>query len=169
MKTMITNWNVRLGDYAAIAFLFAFALTTYEVFMRYFFSAPTFWTLEVALMTSGVAYLLSGPQATALNTHIRIELFIERMPPPLRLWFDRLADLMTAAFGAIIVYSGWLLARPLMEGIERTGSALNSPAPTIIKMIIPIAGMLICIQSLIRLVESVSRQSEDQKRGQNVN
>lgn len=154
MKWSLTQWNVRIGDYAALAFPLAFALTTYEIIVRQVFGAPTIWTLEVALLTSGVAYITTGPQANALNSHIRIEVFIDMVAAGTRVWLDRFADFMSILFGAVIAYSGWMLARPLVEGIERTGSALNSPAPTIIKLLIPVVGLLMCAQSLSRLVNS---------------
>lgn len=148
----IARTNIWLGDVASLAFPFAFVLTTVEVVSRYFFDRPTSWTLEIALLTSAVAYILTGPQATAYDSHIRIDLLTRAMSPGWRRRARWFADLMTAAFGAVIVYAGTRLAMPLLDGIETTGSALNTPTPTIIKILIPVAGLLIAIQAFLRVV-----------------
>jgi TRAP-type C4-dicarboxylate transport system permease small subunit len=54
-------------------------------------------------------------------------------------------------FGAVITYSGWRLASPLLDGLERTGSALDSLAPSVIKVLIPLAGLLWTVLEAMRL------------------
>ena len=63
---------ISLGDYASLAFPLAFVLTVWEIVARAVFNSPTIWTLEIALLVSGIAYILVGPQTTALKSHISI-------------------------------------------------------------------------------------------------
>lgn len=158
---LLTKWNTRVGDVTSVAFPLAFALTTYEVGARYFFGRPTIWTLEVALLASGIAYILTGPQATALDSHIRMDVITRLLPASIKRWTAVMSDVFTTAFGLIVVYTGIRLALPLAEGIERTGSAFNSPAPTVIKLLIPVAGLLIALQALIRVPASFKGRPDE--------
>jgi TRAP-type C4-dicarboxylate transport system permease small subunit len=153
----LTRAVIAIGDVSSLAFPIAFALTVYEVVARFVFNSPTVWTLEIALLITGIAYILTGPQTTALGNHIRIDVVTRLLPPHLRRWTEMFGHLMTAIFGGVVAYSGWRLAEPVFESIERTGSALNSPAPTIVKVLIPLAGVLIAVQASVDLVRTVKK------------
>jgi TRAP-type C4-dicarboxylate transport system permease small subunit len=142
---------ISLGDYASLAFPLAFVLTVWEIVARAVFNSPTIWTLEIALLVSGIAYILVGPQTTALKNHISIDLLFKAVSDQTRLLLEVVGSVASMVFGAVITYSGWRLAAPLLDGLERTGSALNSPAPSVIKVLIPLAGLLWMVLEAIRL------------------
>lgn len=156
-KGGIERLAITLGDYSSLAFPFAFALTIWEIVARTVFNSPTIWTLEIALLTSGIAYILVGPQTTALKTHISIDLVSKAVSGRIRHVLEVIATVASIAFGAVITYSGWRLAAPLLDGIERTGSALNSPAPSVIKVLIPLAGLLWTALEVIRLARMLRK------------
>lgn len=148
----IERLAIKVGDLAVLAFPLAFLLTIWEIVARVFFNSPTVWTLEVALLISGIAYILIGPQTTALDSHIRMDVvssFLSESTHRALQWVGVIASI---TFGVVITYSGWRLAAPLLDGLERTGSVLNSPAPSIIKILIPIAGVLWILIEVRRLV-----------------
>lgn len=151
----IERFAIWLGDVAVLAFPLAFVLTIWEIVARVVFNSPTVWTLEVALLISGIAYILLGPQATALDTQIRMDVVSTVLPPAVQTVLQWVATTASIAFGLVITYSGWRLAAPLADGIERTGSVLNSPAPTIIKLLIPVAGLLWTLIEVRRLIALV--------------
>ncbi len=153
----VVSWAVAVGDAASLAFVAAFLLTVWEIAARFVFERPTVWTLEITLLFTGIAYLLTGPQATALDSHIRIEIVVERFSRSVRRAMRVVSAFLSACYGLVIVYSGYKLAAPLVDGVEYTGSALNSPAPTIVKVLIPFIGLgwaLISVADLIRLAHS---------------
>jgi TRAP-type C4-dicarboxylate transport system permease small subunit len=160
----IERFTIRLGDLAVLAFPLAFVLTIWEIIARVAFNSPTVWTLEVALLISGIAYILLGPQATALDTHIRMDVVSGLLPSPVQTLLQWVGLAASIVFGLVITYSGWRLAAPLIDGVERTGSVLNSPAPTVIKLLIPFAGLLWTLIELRRLI-NLSRRSRSLEPG----
>jgi TRAP-type C4-dicarboxylate transport system permease small subunit len=138
----IERFAIKLGDLAVLAFPLAFLLTIWEIVARVFFNSPTVWTLEVALLISGIAYILIGPQTTALDSHIRMDVVSSLLSDSAHRVLQWVGVIASISFGVVITYSGWRLAAPLLDGLERTGSVLNSPAPSIIKILIPVAGVL---------------------------
>ena len=142
---------ISLGDCASLAFPLAFVLTVWEIAARAVFSSPTIWTLEIALLVSGIAYILVGPQTTALKSHISIDLMLKAVSDQTRSVLEVVGSVASIVFGAVITYSGWRLASPLLDGLERTGSALDSLAPSVIKVLIPLAGLLWTVLEAMRL------------------
>lgn len=151
----IEKLAITVGDVASLAFPIAFILTIWEIVARMVFNSPTIWTIEVALLISGIAYIAIGPQTTALESHIRIDVLTNALSQKAQARLQVVAAIGSILFGAVVTYSGARLAIPLMDGWERTGSALNSPAPSIIKLLIPCAGVvwtMLEVRRLIRLV-----------------
>jgi TRAP-type C4-dicarboxylate transport system permease small subunit len=153
----IVNCAATVGDAASLAFVIAFLLNVYEITARFFFNQPTVWTLEITLLVTGAAYLLIGPQATATDAHIRIDILVDELSYPKKRILRAISSFLSACYGLVIVYSGYKLAAPLLDGIERTGSALNSPAPSIVKVLIPVVGLawtLIASADLVRVLRA---------------
>jgi len=148
----VDKFAISLGDVASLAFPIAFFLTIWEIVARMVFNSPTVWTIEVALLISGIAYIALGPQTTALESHIRIDVITNALSQKTQARLQVVATVASILFGVIVTYSGMRLAIPLLDGWERTGSALNSPAPSIIKMLIPCAGLVWTFIEVRRLI-----------------
>jgi TRAP-type C4-dicarboxylate transport system permease small subunit len=86
------------------------------------------------------------------------------LPSPVQTLLQWVGLAASIVFGLVITYSGWRLAAPLIDGVERTGSVLNSPAPTVIKLLIPFAGLLWTLIELRRLI-NLSRRSRSLEPG----
>lgn len=144
----ISTLNRRIGESSSHVYLVIFVLTFGEVFLRYVFHAPTVWTLEVCLILAGVQYALSGAFAEQRDSHIRIDLIYERAPARLRAFFDLVRFACTALFLSVIVWWGAKQAWPAILAWEGSGTPLNSPQPVILKTVIPIAGLLMLLQTV---------------------
>src|SRR6266567_1869587 len=57
--------------------------TSYEVFARYVFRAPTEWAFDAAYMLYGTLFMLAGAYTLSRNAHVRGD-FIYRAWPPRR-------------------------------------------------------------------------------------
>src|SRR5262245_40076176 len=57
--------------------------TSYEVFARYIFGAPTDWAFDAAYMLYGTLFMMAGAYALSRNAHVRGD-FIYRSWPPRR-------------------------------------------------------------------------------------
>ena len=53
--------------------------TCYEVFARYLFNSPTIWAYEFGYLLMGFHFLLGGALTLKKKSHIRIDIFYNKM------------------------------------------------------------------------------------------
>lgn len=122
------RWVVGIGVLAAMLLVPLVMATTWEVFARYAFGAPTIWAYEVGYTLTGAHFLLALAYTLRQGEHIRIDVFTAAMPPAMRRTIDALAY---AAVVPILVWITWTLGAYALAGYSRgetSGqSALNLP------------------------------------------
>src|SRR5215510_5365208 len=74
----ISTW---VGKTVGWSILILTCTTSYEVFMRYLFRAPTAWAFDAAYMLYGALFMLAGAYTLSRNAHVRGD-FIYRAWPP---------------------------------------------------------------------------------------
>ncbi len=142
----------------------AMAISVYEVIMRYGFDSPTSWVHESVVMLVAVSFALGGPAALASNRHIRVRVLYDSAGPRLRRWLDRFNDLVTFGFCLAMSYAAYVMFwdashNPLGEwSLERSGTAWNPPFPALVKGVIMLALLIMCVQALIHLIQSLRGQ-----------
>lgn len=156
---MIATSIRRLGEGLSYVYAVIAVLTFGEVCARYFFNAPTQWTIEVVVLLASVHYLLSGPQAYASQNHIRITVLSERLPFRVQWALTVFERLVVTAVCAMIGYWALRQAMTALAITERTGSNLNMPSPTILKVVLVIALGLFALQAVVHLVRDLRRRN----------
>ncbi len=152
--------NRFIGHAAMHVYLVVALLSVYEVVLRYVFHAPTIWSYELVLALCGTAWALSGGFVLHEKRHIAITLLTDLMPPGLRRAFDALA-LAVASFAiGTLVYLSWDLAAKSLRWVDKSGSAFNSPLPTVLKIVLVIGAGLYLLQVLAGLARIVFRLEE---------
>ena len=142
-----------LGCAGLLAVSLAAQLVT--VILRYGFDTGFLWLQDLALWSFSALLMLAIPAALALDAHVRVDLFRERMSAAGRERLDRLSIpvLLFTLFGVL----GWLT---LPEAVEawRIGEASPQigglPAFWIIRFVPVIAAVLALIQGAARLFGS---------------
>lgn len=79
---------VGLGIIFAAAIVISALILFYEVILRYVFNRPTTWAHETVIFLNACAFVFGGLYVAALNAHIRVVLFYDRLSPRLRRDFD---------------------------------------------------------------------------------
>jgi TRAP-type mannitol/chloroaromatic compound transport system permease small subunit len=117
-----------VGVFAALLIVPLILATSYEVFARYLFGAPTIWAYEVGYILTGSHFLLAMAFALREGQHIRIDIFSGHFSQRTRALID------LAGYTVLLPLTVWLtlaLARHFWTGYansERSGqSALNLP------------------------------------------
>ena len=154
---MITTTIRRLGDGLSYVYAVIAVLTFGEVCARYFFNAPSQWTIEVVVLLAAVHYLVAGPAAYSNDSHIRITVLSEKFPPRVQRVLAGFERLMVACTCAAIGYWALQQAMTALAITERTGSNLNMPSPTILKVVLTGALGLFVVQALTHLVHDPRR------------
>jgi TRAP-type C4-dicarboxylate transport system permease small subunit len=65
---------------SALALAAMLSLVVNEVAMRYFFNAPTTWSMDVNQWLFALATMMALPEITRVNGNVAITILIERMP-----------------------------------------------------------------------------------------
>ena len=73
----IDRFSDVIGRLISLSMLILVAIISYEVAMRYFFRAPTFWVYETSFMINGSAFMLGCAYALYKGAHVRTDIFWE--------------------------------------------------------------------------------------------
>ncbi|MDY8108839.1 TRAP transporter small permease [Fulvimarina sp. 2208YS6-2-32] len=148
----------RFGYLFAAGIVVAAAILLLEVFLRYFFNAPTIWAHETTVFLSGIAFVFGGLYCTAKNSHIRVVLLYDLLSPPVRRVADIVISIVSAIASGFFAYAAWhMVTRAVVTPagtirLETTGSAWSPPTPALVKIFVFVVMVLLVIQFLILAV-----------------
>lgn len=143
------GWIFASGIVAAAAILLI------EVFLRYFFNRPTVWAHETSIFLCAVAFIYGGLYCAARNSHIRVTIIYDLLPPRARRAADVVISLVCAVSAIFFSYAAHSLAsRAVFDPsgafrLEGTGGSWNPPTPGLIKAFIFGVMIVLVIQFLI--------------------
>lgn len=126
----------------------------YDAVMRYAFSAPTSWSLEVNSFLLVFLAVIGAAEAQKQDAHIRITFFVDKMPRTVRQTVALLGFLLGVVFCAIMTWRGILLASDAYEYSERVSSSLGTPM-VLPYGLLPIGFGALTLQFLINAVQTV--------------
>ena len=142
-----------VGLFAALLIVPLIIATSYEVFARYLFGAPTVWAFEIGYMLTGSHFLLAMAFTLRERQHIRIDIFSDKFSPRTRAVID------LVCYTVVLPLMVWLtlaLARHLWNGYshnERSGqSALNLPVWPF-RVVFFVAFVLLALQVLAEMLK----------------
>jgi TRAP-type C4-dicarboxylate transport system permease small subunit len=131
---------------AAVALMFA--CIALQVVMRYVFGNALSWSEELALLMFSWAALGGLALGVREGFHVRLNVLLDPLPARARAWAERTIELLTAAFGAYLVWSGWRYVDITRGG---TSAAIAYPIE-LLHGIAPLAGVFVLIFAVERLI-----------------
>lgn len=127
--------------------------TSYEVFVRYVLDDPTSWAFDMSNILYGALFLMSGAYALSRGAHVRGDVFYRLLSPRKQAVIELVLYFIFFYPGVMaLAYSGWLYAEDALRIRE---VSVNSPIGVPIwqlKMVIPAAGILLCIQGFAEVL-----------------
>jgi len=153
----LASYNIidHLSHFSGLAvaqfYILCAAVTLYEVISRYVFDAPTQWAFEVAMTLCACAWMLSAGFVTLKNRHIGITVFYIMAKKPVQWWLDFIAMSVGVLALFMLVADGLHHSLQSIDGVERAGSAFNSPQPLILKTVLVVGAALYLLQLLLNL------------------
>ncbi|MCF3932081.1 TRAP transporter small permease [Acuticoccus sp. M5D2P5] len=100
---------------------------TYDATMRYFFAAPTSWSLEVNAFFVAYLALMTAADVERRGEHIGITLLPEAAGPFVRSLLSAIIGIVGTVFCGILVWRGYLMAHDAFIYGERVSSAFGTP------------------------------------------
>lgn len=144
--TRAVAWVTRASIGVAAALILA--AITYQVVMRYVFGATPSWSEELAVLM--FSWLVLGGLALGVHEgwHVRLTALPDLLPPRLRGWSERLTELVTAALGLFLAWSGWRFLDMTSGSIS---AAIGYPTE-ILNALAPVSGVLMALFALDRML-----------------
>jgi len=102
LRAVVERCNVALGMVSGLGILLMGLILTYEVFCRYFFSAPTIWVQETSIYLYMWTMLAAASYTLQTGKHVNVDIVIERVPTRARMLLEVLTSAVGAVFSAIV-------------------------------------------------------------------
>jgi TRAP-type C4-dicarboxylate transport system permease small subunit len=122
------------------------AALVWQVAARYALGEPSIWSEELAVLLFSWTVLGGLALGVREGWHVRLTLLPEALPGPARLLLERATDLVTAALGVFLAWSGW---RFLDITAGSVSAAIGYPVE-ILNVMAPVCGGLMALFGLER-------------------
>lgn len=139
---------------AAILFVIAGIMLTYEVLARYFFVKPTIWASELSQLCLIWGSLLAMAWVLRIGRHIVVDAVALLLPIRVRRCTDALAMAIIVAFSIVLVWKGWAIFWDSFERGRTSATMLDLPA-WIPELAVPFGFTILAIQALIEIIETL--------------
>ena len=146
MEKLRTTLDRVLELLAGLSMAVMVLLTTYQVIVRYIFSAPSTWSEELVGYIFGWSTLLGATLISGERGHMNIPVLVDRMSPPLRKVFHILWEVVAFVFSAsILVFGGFQVSKLAMgQQTSSLGVAVGA-----FYWVMPVCGVIILIYSIL--------------------
>jgi len=131
-----------------VAIIVMLACIVVQVVMRYVVGKTLSWSEELAVLMFAWATLGGLALGVREGFHVRLDLLIGYLPDGVRRWAERAIELLTAVFGAYLLWSG-------TRFYEMTGGSVSAAIGYPIEflhVLAPIAGGMICLFAIERMI-----------------
>jgi TRAP-type C4-dicarboxylate transport system permease small subunit len=127
-------------------------VTTADVFGRTVWARPIPGTVELSSYMLAVFVLLGVAYTHQVKGHVRVSIFVSRIPQRARTLLDVITTLMSLGIIAIVAWQGWVVA---VE--ERTVSDMLRIPQWPFRMLVSLAGLFLAAELMIDLSTSLGK------------
>jgi len=150
----IDQMNELIGKAISFLILVLVGVIVYEIVARYFFNSPTIWAHEISQMVYGAYVILLGGYLQQRNGHVNVDILYLRFKPRTRAIIDLFTWLLFFAFCGVILVKGGEMAWDSFMYRE-TDSTVFAPPIYPLKMLIPLGGLLLLLQGLVKYIGDI--------------
>ncbi|AFH59487.1 TRAP transporter small permease [Paenibacillus caseinilyticus] len=148
LKRIALWFDSLLENLAQIALLSMILIVTVQVLTRKLFNYVLPWSEEVTLLLLVWFAFIGIAIGFRERLHLAIDSFTAKLPPLANQVLDKVIYAVTLAFGFYLVVSGTEFTQLMHESRLAATGLPNS----IIYVIMPITGVLVCIYSFLQLI-----------------
>jgi TRAP-type mannitol/chloroaromatic compound transport system permease small subunit len=150
----VTTLNRWIGRNVAWLILPMFAMLIFDVAMRYLVGRPTIWTTELTQLVFGFYAVIGGGWLLAERAHVNVDIFYGRFSRRRKALVDLSTSVLFFLFVGVLLWQGSSMAWESTMKLETSQSIWN-PHVWPLKIAIPVAGVLVLLQGIVRLVSDV--------------
>lgn len=149
----ISTWVGKTFGWCILILTFT---TSYEVFARYVFGAPTDWAFDASYMLYGALFMMAGAYTLARNGHVRGDFLYRAWEPRTQAQLDLVLYFLFFFPGMLaMIYSGFGFAKMSWMMNEHSSASPNGPIVWPFKWLIPITGCLMVLQGIVEVIRCV--------------
>lgn len=157
LENIIERFLQTLGKIAAVLFLLLLLNVFYDVIMRYAFNNVSIGMQELEWHLFATIFLLGVPFAVTTGTHVRVDLFYERLSQRQRAWIDLFGTLFfLMPFALLVAWYGAFFALDAYKLGESSGDPGGLPYRWIIKSMIPLSFLFIAVSGIRMILRSIN-------------
>jgi TRAP-type mannitol/chloroaromatic compound transport system permease small subunit len=150
----ITRLNVWIARVAAWLIIPMFLLLMADVIMRYVVGSAEIWTAEFAQLIFGVYAVICGGYLLVERGHVNVDIIYGRFSRVAKAKVDLATSFLFFLFLCVLIWQSADMAWESAEKLERSSSIWN-PHIWPVKLAIPIAGILLLLQGLVRIASDI--------------
>ena len=128
----------------------------YEVFARYYFTAPTVWAYDISRMVYGAMFILGAAYALSKGVHIRSDFLYRKWPVRAQGWVDTV--LYVACYFPAMIILLWVSSEWAWVSLSRGERGTDTswmPLLGPLKSALPVGVVFLIIQGISELLKSV--------------
>ena len=148
---LISDWSGRIASFLVLAMI---AIVGYEVVLRHLFDSPTMWAHESAQFVFGAMSIMGGAYVLYRGAHVKMDVIYSRCSPRAKAILDLATAPIFFCFAAILLWTSGDFAWESFQELERSNSQWRPPIYPI-KMLIPVAAILLVLQGIAKLVRDI--------------
>lgn len=150
----VTRLNIWIGRIAAWLIVPIFLLLMADVIMRYVVGSAAIWTAEFAQLIFGAYAVIAGGYLLVERAHVNVDIIYGKFSRERKAVVDLATSFLFFLFLSVLIWQGVDMAWDSAAKLERSSSIWN-PHIWPVKVIIPVAAMLLLLQGLVRLVSDI--------------
>ena len=150
----VTRLNIWIGKVAAWLIVPIFVLLMADVSMRYLVGSAAIWTAEFAQLIFGAYAVIAGGYLLVERAHVNVDIIYGKFSRANKAVVDLATSFLFFLFLAVLIWQGVDMAWDSAAKFERSSSLWN-PHIWPVKVIIPVAAVLLLLQGLVRLASDI--------------
>lgn len=149
----ISTWVGKTFAWCILVLTFT---TSYEVFARYMFGAPTDWAFDASYMLYGTLFMMAGAYTLSRNGHVRGDFLYRAWRPRTQATSDLILYVLFFFPGMLaFIYSGYSFAKLSYMMNEHSAASPDGPIVWPFKWLIPIVGCLMVLQGIVEVIRCI--------------
>lgn len=150
----VKGFNVLTGYLSAVTIVITSLVVCYGVVMRYFFSSPIDWGLELSIFMLIVATFMSAGLTQLQRGHVTIEIFEHMLSARANRWRYLVGDTLSLVFCAFLAWNAWEFFHEAFEDGRVTDSTWG-PKLWVPYLFMAIGASALSLQLLVQIVEGI--------------
>ena len=151
----IKGFNILTGYLSAVIVVITALIVCYGVVMRYFFSSPLDWGLELSIFLLIIATFMSAAYTQLKRGHVTIEVLDHILSPAANRWRFIIGDALSLIFCGFLAWNAWHFFLEAFEDGRVTNSAWE-PKLWIPYLFMALGSTALSAQLVIQIFEAIA-------------